>query len=287
MHGPTTIRRAYIGRELKRQRDDQGMLLDTAGHRVDRSPSSLSQIETGRTGLRVRDLKYILDVYGIPDGPYKDGLVEVCRQDREIRRGGFWWEKYEDVVSASARDYASVEYYAHSIDTYSPQYIPGALQTREFASLAVRWSLSDADLPNADRLVDFRLDRQQVLYRRDPAAYHAVLDEAVVRRVRGGPSVMGPQLDRLLADSEKPNIILQVLPFSCAEDPGVIETCSLVEIGCPDSMRVALVDTLTRALAIHDRQEYARYREQFDRLAGLALSEQASRDLIRRIRLDL
>lgn len=278
----------HIGRVLKDLRSREGMLQSTSKHRFDRSPSSLSQLENGRQSIRPRDLKYILDEYGVPDGPYKSGLLELARQEREIREKGGWWDAYADVISPAGRDYASLEHYAALMRSFDTHFIPGPLQTQEYAWSIMCSSMSDSVLDRADRLLAFRMERrQQLLFRPHAVHYHAVIDEAALRRMRGGSGVMAAQLGSLLEDSQKENITLQVMPFSCAEGPGISNTCYLLDIGAPVILRIVLMDSLTGRWALDSANEVARYQEAFDQVTRAALSESASRDMIHHIRLEL
>lgn len=277
----------HIGRVLKDLRSREGMLQSTSKHRFDRSPSSLSQLENGRQSIRPRDLKYILDEYGVPDGPYKSGLLELARQEREIREKGGWWDAYADVVSPAGRDYASLEHYATSMYSYDNQYIPGPLQTEEYAWSIISTASNGIDFDTANRLLAFRMERQNMLYRPEPVSYHAVLDEAVLRRMRGGREVVGRQLDRVMADTERDNFTIQVLPFSCTTDTGITGTCNILDIGQPSILSIVLVDLLARRIPLEKPHEVALFRDAFGRAAERALSEAASRDMIHRIRSEL
>ena len=59
----------------------------------------------------------------------------------------------------------------------------------------------------------------QILSRPDPPSLWVVIDEAVLRRPVGGAAVMRAQLDRLIDATGKPNITLQVLPFTAGAHP--------------------------------------------------------------------
>ena len=49
----------------------------------------------------------------------------------------------------------------------------------------------------------------------------AVLSEAVLRREVGGPDVMREQVARLREATSRPNIAVQILPFSAGAHPGM------------------------------------------------------------------
>ncbi|MFJ7996761.1 DUF5753 domain-containing protein [Streptomyces sp. NPDC096310] len=110
---------------------------------------------------------------------------------------------------------------AESILTYE-NVIPGLFQTRRYAeeiNLGTVPGLSDEV---QEQRVDVRMQRQQVLAGNSPLEVRAVLDESALRRMVGGVDVMREQLERLLEVAELPNVILQVIPFSCGAHPGTM-----------------------------------------------------------------
>ncbi|GAA2101674.1 helix-turn-helix domain-containing protein [Actinomadura alba] len=276
---PSSARLRRIGRTLRELREAKRMTLKAAGHRVERSSGSLSLIENGLQPLRLRDLKHILDVYGAPDGTLRVGLMELARQARQTG----WWTDFKDVLSPSGLDYASLEYDATLLDAIETQFIPGLLQTEAYTRAVMESSLVERQIGKADQLVAFRMARQQILRRPDPPQLRTILDEATLRRVRGGREVMRAQLHQLLNESQRDHITLQVLPFSCMADPGINGASTMLEIGRPSILSAVLVDHLTGRLTLEDEADLVRYRETFERACAVALSETDSRTLIQRI----
>lgn len=103
------------------------MLQSTSKHRFDRSPSSLSQLANGRQSIRPRDLKYILDEYGFPDGPYKSGLLELARQEREIRERAAGGTPTPTSSPQPAATTPPLEHYAISMHSFDTHFVPGPL----------------------------------------------------------------------------------------------------------------------------------------------------------------
>jgi hypothetical protein len=201
----------------------------------------------------------------------------------EQERQNGWWSDFKDRVPTSALDYASLEHDATTIDSVETQFIPGLVQTEEYAHAIMRSSLSESLLGSTDHLLAFRMARQQILHRADPPRFHTVIDEAALRRSRGGPEVMRAQLHRLLDAFDQNHITIQVLPLSCAADPGITETFSRLAIGWPAILGVVLIDTLSGRRTLDRDADLIRYREAFDRVIAVSLSETESQIMIHRI----
>jgi hypothetical protein len=85
-----------------------------------------------------------------------------------------------------------------------------------------------AKLPAADR-VELRLARQrEVLEREHPPLVWAVLAEPALRWLVDGPEVLRGQLEHLLELAERPNVEIQVLPFSVGAHDGVDGTFTIL-----------------------------------------------------------
>jgi transcriptional regulator with XRE-family HTH domain len=274
----STTRRRKIGRVLRQLREESGYTLKTAGKHLERSPSSLSQIENGVQWLRLRDLGFILDQYNVPTD-VRAALMTLGEQDRQPG----WWDAYKDLVTPEALERVSMEHDASGIITTETTFIPGLLQTESYARAVNSTRVPVRPDNVVERYVAFRLARQQILHRDKPPCLEAVLDEAVLRRVRGGRQVMRSQLRRLLNESEQAHVALQVLPL--AVDPGsaYVGQFQLIEIGRPAILSTVLTDHFTGQWILEGDQEIQLYHEKFTDLRTSALSEPSSRDLINTI----
>ncbi|MFF2022928.1 helix-turn-helix transcriptional regulator [Streptomyces sp. NPDC058171] len=98
---------------------------------------------------------------------------------------------------------------------YSTLYVPGLLQTPEYAHASYRLTLPGMTTEMIESKVAARMSRREIFTRAEPTPpkLWAVLHEACLHVQMGGPKVMTGQLGRLLEDGERPEVTLQLLPF--------------------------------------------------------------------------
>ncbi|MFF4239608.1 helix-turn-helix domain-containing protein [Actinomadura geliboluensis] len=277
----STTRRRKIGRVLRRLREESGYTLKTAGAHLERSPSSLSQIENGVQWLRLRDLGFILDRYNVPTD-LRAALMTLAEQDRQ--QG--WWDAYRDLVSPEALDRVSLEHDASRIITTETTFIPGLLQTESYARAVIRGLTPKHPDATLERYVEFRLARQQILFGGSPAILEVILDEAALRRMRGGRDVMRSQLRRLLNQAELDNVLLHVLPLAVDAGPAYVGQFQLLDIGAP-ILSTTLTDHPTGQWLIEDDEQVDQYRRIFEEVRSACLPEAASLDMIHSIMSEL
>lgn len=208
------VRRRRLGLELKRIRDAVDLTGAEASKRLKWSASKLSRIEAGRTAPTPAEVTRLLDLYGVGDEERRNKLAILTK---EARKKG-WWQLYSDIPYST---YIGLEAEAKVFMTYE-NVIPGLFQTRAYAEEINRATVPDLSEDALEQRVDVRMQRQQLLEQKDPMAVRAVLDESALCRTVGGPGVMREQLGRLLELAERPNLIVQVIPFSGGAHPGTL-----------------------------------------------------------------
>ncbi|MFI0349552.1 helix-turn-helix domain-containing protein [Actinomadura sp. 9N407] len=279
---PSTARLRKIGRTLRQIREDAGHTLKYAGRLIERSDSSLSLIEKGTQQLRLRDLKHILDVYGVgPDVHH--ALMTLAEQQQQSG----WWEDFKHTVSPAALDHASLESSASTIDLSETSLIPGLLQTEDYARSVIRAGLIGDQLARTDRLVAYRMARQQALKSGHLLRLKVTIDEAALRRIRGGRQVMRAQLGKIVEEADRDNIKVHVLPFACEIDPSYIGSFQIISISRPAILSVVLMDHLTGRWILEEKSDVASYHEKFTHVVNTALDETRSRALIQGIASEL
>ena len=139
---------------------------------------------------------------------------------------------------------------------------------------------------NVDRSVDFRMARQEVLFRSNPARLEVVIGESALRQRLGGVQVVREQLGHLLDTSGRSNITTRVLPFSAIRNPGIDGSFTIMEVETGNFV-VAVIESLARSIFLEDDAEVTRYETVFDDLCGVALSEAESSVLIEQIQDEL
>jgi transcriptional regulator with XRE-family HTH domain len=279
---PTSARLRRIGRALRQIREESGYTLKAAGHRLERSGSSLSLIEKGMQALRLRDLKYILDTYEAPPDLQRALMILA---DQEQQPG--WWDDFKDIASHADLDYASLEWNAATIDIAESSVIPGLIQTEDYAASVIRAGLPADQLTNFVPFVAYRMARQKILFTPHAPRLRLVIDEAALRRMREGRDVMRAQFDKLIRDSLQENISLYVLPFDRGTHADLIGSYQIMDIGRPPVLSAILVDHLMGRWILEDEAEITRYKAKFEHVRRAALSEEGSRKLIQRIASDL
>jgi transcriptional regulator with XRE-family HTH domain len=277
-----SYRRRKIGQTLRRYREERNLTQDAAARLVERSPASLSAYENGHRAIRPRDLRQILDHYGITDERERARLLNLATQGRKDG----WWLGYQERTDPFIVDYASLEGDASRIREFEPQVVPGLLQTERYTQVVFSAYDSVRLDPRKEGAAGFRAARQRVLADATTQVTW-ILGEAALRGSVGGPSVMKEQLRKILRVTAAPHLHLQVLPISVGEHPGLDGSFSILDVGSDDSMRIVAVHSLVRSWFIDEPTSVDYYERVYGALLSLALTETESRDLVEQITSEL
>ncbi|MFF2039352.1 Scr1 family TA system antitoxin-like transcriptional regulator [Kitasatospora sp. NPDC058170] len=216
-----------------------------------------------------RDFAVACDVAIGTDGQLADAWDRVD-WTAEIRHPN-WFQFYADLEAESLR-----------ICGYDVQRVWGLLQTEAYARALTRHVKRGADEKAVEEAVTARLARQQRFLAPDGPPLVAIMDEAVIRQVVGGPVVMHEQLQRLLDLGERhPNIIIQVAPFALGERTGATGAFTLIEL--PDGARWAYSESMSRGYMQNNPTTVAQAFRAYDQLRAVALSAPDSARLIRSV----
>jgi len=264
VRGPSpTVRRRRLAAELRRLRDAAELTIDEVGEKLECSASKISRIETGHVGVTPRDVRDMLEVYGIEDDE-REALVQLSR---EARKKG-WWHSYNEVFTGA---FVGLESDASSLRTHQALLVPGLLQTEGYMRAVIRAIRPDWTEADVDRRVVARVTRQKLLTDPHPPEYWAVIDEAVLRRTTGSPAIMRAQLQRLIELAALPHVTLQVVPFSAGAHAGM-EAPFLI-LGFPEQADpdVVYVENTTSGVYLEQPSDVHRYTLMFDHLRAAAL----------------
>jgi transcriptional regulator with XRE-family HTH domain len=274
--GPSpTVRRRRLAARLRELRETAELTIDEVGERLECSASKISRIETGHVGVTPRDVRDMLEVYGIDDDE-REALVQLAR---EARKKG-WWHAYNEVFTGS---FVGLESDASFLHTHQALLVPGLLQTEAYTRAVIRAIRPDVTEADVELRVRGRLNRQKLITdESNPPEYWAVLDEAVLQRTVGGPEVMREQLKRLVEAATLPNVTLQVVPFSSGAHAGM-EAPFLI-LGYPEQADpdVVYVENSTSGVYLEQPEDVHRYTLMFDHLRAAALKPDDTVDLVDR-----
>ncbi len=273
-HG-SVIRKRVLGRRLRVLRESAGMTLEAAAPALDWSTSTLSRIETGQQAPTVHAVRSMLDLYDA-GGPVWTELVELTR---EVRQKG-WWRAY----GLGDDSYVGFENEAGAVLDYTVDFVPGLLQTADYARALFTSSIARSTEQAVDDALAVRMIRQERLTSdEDPLTITAIVDESVLYRPVGGPDVLAAQREHLIAMAALPAVTLQVLPLAVGNratmGSGLI-ILSFGDLGQPD---LACIEHALGSAVVEKEADVARARLLFDRLRSDALAPADTVALLRRV----
>lgn len=273
--GPTVLR-MLLGAQLRRLRETAGVTRDDAGYHIRASGSKISRMELGRVSFKERDVTDLLEFYGIHDPVEKEKLVQLTREANATP----WYQKFQDVVPDWFHVFVGLEEAAQLIRVYEVQFVPGLLQTEEYARAVIVQGAPGLEPDEVERRVALRMGRQKLLTRENPPRYWVVMDEAALRRPMGGRDVHVGQIERLIDFVGEPNITIQVMPFRYgghAAEGGAFTIMRFPETDLPD---VVYMEYLTGAHYIDKPEEVERYAAVMERLSVAGTSPDRTREIL-------
>ncbi|MFF9814221.1 helix-turn-helix domain-containing protein [Streptomyces sp. NPDC014006] len=273
----SVVRRMLLGSQLRRLREARGITREQAGYSIRASESKISRMELGRVSFKTRDVEDLLTLYGITDEAERTALVNLAR---EANVAG-WWHSYSDVLPSWFPTYVGLEGAASLIRTYEVQFVHGLLQTEAYARAVVRRGMKGASEADVEKRVELRLERQKYLVAENAPEFHVILDEAALRRPYGDRAVMREQLQHLIDMSERPNIRLQVMPFSFGGHSGESGAFTVLRFPESDLSDVVFIEQLTSALYLDKPEDVAQYEQALKELQQDSPGPSETRDLLR------
>jgi transcriptional regulator with XRE-family HTH domain len=256
---PTALR-ILLGAQLRRLREARRFSLEEAGYVIRASHSKISRLETGRVGFKDRDIADLLTFYGVTDEQEREELRSLAAR----ANAPGWWSNYSDVVPTWFEEYIGLEEAASQIRAYEVQFVPGLLQTEDYARGVTMLSYSNPKEIN--RRVALRMARQYILSRETPPKIWAVLDEAVLRRPIGGQAAMRMQLRHLIELSQRPNVSIQVIPFHAGGHSAAGGPFSLLRFAEYDLSDIVYLEQLSTAQYLDKQDVVDRYLAVMERL---------------------
>jgi hypothetical protein len=238
---------------------------------IDRA--TLYRIETARARPQSRTLKSLLDLYdvGEADG---DELVKLARSASQQS----WRIPYD--LPSQYSTYIGFEREARTILNFECSFIPGLLQTEEYARASISRVMPDAKPEDIEARVLARIERQERLTSDEPIKLWAIIDEAVLRREVGGRAVMAAQLAHLAKSTGLPNVTLQVIPFGAGGHPGMSGEFVILRFEEPIGADVVYIENMAGDLFLETPADITRYTTMYEHLRALALSPDDSVALV-------
>jgi transcriptional regulator with XRE-family HTH domain len=152
---PATI---FFGSELRRAREAAGLSREEFGKLVNYAPSTIGAFEIGER---------------FPQPPLVEGA------DTRLNTDGLFGRMYEALLTSyvypeSFRPWVDIERDATALRSYELAYLPGLLQTEEYARALLQSGRGDVDSK-----VAARMERQEILKRDGPPEFVSMIDGAL------------------------------------------------------------------------------------------------------------
>jgi transcriptional regulator with XRE-family HTH domain len=278
--GAPTVLRILLGTQLRRLRESRGISAQDAASAIRGSESKISRIELGRNSVREVDIADLLNLYGITDTAEREQLLTLASQANQ--QG--WWHRYQDVLPNWFQSYIGLEDSAESIRSFDTQFVPGLLQTEDYALAVIQ--LGAFSQAETDRLLYLRKERQR-RFASGSLRLLAVIDEVALRRPIGSVGLMRAQLEHLLEITVRPGLTIQVTPFLTGASYAAPSSFSILSFATDDLPDVVYVEQLTSAMYLDKRADVDRYAEAMDQIRTTSYTPEQTKELIRTMLADM
>ncbi|MFB7739686.1 helix-turn-helix domain-containing protein [Streptomyces sp. NPDC056112] len=278
-----TVGQVVLGRRLLDLREGAGLKREEAARILHVAPATVRRMEMAEVALKIPYLQLLLKAYGVSD----EEAEAFMRLAEDANQPG-WWQRFHDILPGWFSMYVSLEGAAALIRSYEPHFVPGLLQTEDYARGVLKSGAVGQTSPeDIERHVALRMQRQDLLTRPDAPRIWVVMDETALRRQVGDSEVMRAQIDRLLEAAKLPNVTLQVAPFSAGPHAGTYGPFVLFRFAMPELPDMVYSEYLTGAVYLDARQEVASHLEVMDRMAAQAATAHRTKEILRDFRKEL
>ncbi|WP_454194149.1 helix-turn-helix domain-containing protein [Nocardia sp. Marseille-Q1738] len=263
--------REALGKRLREIRRRAGITGRELSRREGWHESKVSKIEYGKLRASDADVRAYCKHSGA-----EDQLEDLLAAVHNIDSAYVEWRRHLGTgIKSGQQKTLRLEAESRLIRNYQPHIVTGLLQTPEYAEAMIRWVAQFYQLPDdVEQAVAARMERQQVLYRRDHR-FHFLIGEQALYTTVGDDQVMVGQLDRLLSAGSLPRVTFGIIPMT-AEARVLFNNFVMYD------NRLVTEEGSTAKLTITQPREIAQYGRAFDILARQSATGEAARALIRK-----
>lgn len=243
--------------------------IDDAAERLECSPAKISRLETGRGVPKVRDVRDLLQLYGLdPNLVEHQELIDLASEGQS--QG--WWNNYKDLGDDKMPEhigrYIELEQGASKIQGHEGDFIHGLLQTEAYADAVIREVAPMISAEDRARMVELRMKRQDVLSREpDPLDLQMIIGEPALMRPVGGQAVMRDQLhalrDKILSLD---NVKVRVMALRSGVHQGLGAQFAIIHFADPGDQDVVYLEGNAGATYLEKPADVARYSRMVDDL---------------------
>jgi transcriptional regulator with XRE-family HTH domain len=277
------LRLRRLAAELRRLRAAVGLTREEVTEHTGINEATLYRLEVAKARPQARTLTALLELYGVTDEGRRAELLALARQSGEQS----WLQSFPSDLPEAYTTYISFEGEAQSLLNYECLFVPGLLQTEDYARAALQRGMPAATKEEIGRLIEARMSRQAVLARESPLRLWAIVDEAALHRPVGGEKVMKAQLERLAESADLPQVTLQALPYGVGGHPGMPGSFVILQFADAGASDVVYIETQAGDLFLESDTDLSRFGAIFEYLRALALPPDESVALIQGAARDL
>jgi transcriptional regulator with XRE-family HTH domain len=262
-----------LGQRLRELRQRAGLTGRQVAESLSWPASKVSKLENGRQTPTDSDIRRWA---GVTHAETETESLLASLHTLELQHAE--WQRQLKIGLRSHQDeIADLDAKTRLFRAFEPTFIPGLLQTAEYARARFAQSINVFKIPNdINEAVRARVRRQDMLYRPDKR-FHFILTEATLRYRLCPPEVMLGQLDRLITFAALPNVRLGIIGFETAYVVAPAHGFWLL-----DNDRV-MVETFSAELNLAQPQEIELYASIFEQMAAVASYGRSARAIITRV----
>jgi len=242
------------------------------------SLSKMNRIEKAKSGISANDLKALLRLYDITDKERIDELVALAREARQSP----WWKRYSDVAPPALLELIDYESAASDVSQFETIFVPGILQTEEYASAVLQVFYDETSAPDkVASLVDLRTRRRDLVNSENAPKFSFVLDESVIHRIVGSPAITSRQLMHLVDVATQSNVTIRVVPFTAGLHPGMKGPFEIVQFEDTPDENMVFLEGPSDDIINDDPEETRDYLAAFEHITEISLGLSESLDRLR------
>jgi transcriptional regulator with XRE-family HTH domain len=263
-------RARFLGAELRDARTMADVTVRELARRLGIGHAKVSLWENGKKIPKTEDVASYLTAIGVT-GDERDRLLEMARLAEQPN----WLLAGVPGIDAELGALMEFEKTAREITVWAPLLIPGLLQTGDYARAIM------GNNPSADTRVAMRLGRRDILTRRHPVQFTAIVGDGVLREAITDPEVTSAQLEHLKRTAELPNVTVQIMPSQSGYHPGLAGPFVLLEF--PKAKPIVHLEHHRASAFVFDDDDVTAFVEVAERLRGSAMNPEESAGFIAKL----
>ncbi|WP_230885470.1 DUF5753 domain-containing protein [Streptomyces spinoverrucosus] len=254
-----------VGAQVQAARRAAGHTQRSLGDAIQANEETIASIEQGRRPL-LPDVASKLDQFLDAKGMLVAGVDNMPEVDQ--------FPLYAEQFMLHEREAIAISWYECVV-------LPGLLQTREYARAVFQDRVPAFDEDEIEAKTAARMDRQEILHRKNPPTLSFVVWEPVLHLRVGGDEVRRAQLRHLREVADLRGLAFQVLPMDTPSHAGLAGPFIILET--PDHQRLAYAESQHGSQWFSDPDEVFNRAHKYAMLRSQALPPHDSKSLLDRL----